>query len=198
MENTNEQLSTARWMKATFFGWFLGIFLIIALSGFFDSIGIEGFQFYLGIGMGASVGFMQWRVLKNAVGVDKKWIWYSILGLGIPFLLNDLLSKFADKPLGDYYLPVSIAIGGITIGVLQHLILNKHSSKSKWWILGGFAGWVLAAATVLGVDYTKYLSDNNLILFIANLLLILGGGVVLGFVTGKILTAILKQGLSPA
>lgn len=189
----NKKLSVAKWTLYTFMGWFVGILFMLALASFLDSIGIEKFQFFIGVGLGAGVGFFQWRVLKTHMGVSTHWIWSSVLGMGIPFLLFDLISLYSTKPLGAYYLPLSTVTGAIFISVLQFIILKKYSPKASWWIFGSMTGWVLAAATVLSIDYIKLILHSNWALFIINLIMILGGGVVLGVVTGKTLLEIVRS-----
>lgn len=182
----------AKWTFYTFMGWFTGIVFMLALASFLDSIGIEKFQFFIGVGLGAGVGFFQWRLLKAHLGVSTQWVWSSVLGMGIPFLLFDLISLYSAKSLGAYYLPLSTATGAIFISVLQFNVLKKYLPKASRWIFGSIAGWVLAAATVLSIDYIKLILHHNWALFIINLMMILGGGVVLGVITGKVLQAILK------
>jgi hypothetical protein len=185
-------LSVARWTKATFFGWFAGIIFMLGLSGFLDSIGIEKFQFYIGGGLGAGVGVFQWWSLKKSVGITHQWVWSSLFGMGIPFLIFDLVSQYGN-PLGSYYLPLSVASGATLTSVLQFFILKKYSSKAGRWIFGCIVGWMLAAATVLSIDYIKFVIDHNWTLFFINVAMILGGGVVLGVVTGRILISLFKN-----
>ena len=192
-EGHKNNLSIGRWTKFTFLGWFVGIFLLIGLSALLDSIGIEKFQFYVGVGLGAGVGFFQWRVLKKSMGTNPQWFWSSVLGMGIPFLIFDLVSQFSGHSLGDYNLPLSTCSGAILISLLQFRILKKYSQQANRWFFGSMAGWILAAATVLSIDYIKMIIHNNWVGFFINLTLILGGGVVLGFVTGKFLITILKN-----
>ena len=181
----NQKTTTlsSKWMKACIAGWFAGIALILILSSSFEGLGISNMQFFLGVGMGAGIGFAQWLVLKKAAGISKVWIGYSMLGLGLPFLIFDLLKIYTALSMGSYYILLSICIAGLLAGLLQYLILKKHASNAAMWIVRSFAGWTFSALTVFAVDYTKYVSSNNWVLFSLNLVLILSGGFVLGFVT---------------
>lgn len=193
MTQFSKDLSSSKWIKATFFGWFLGIILILVLSSLFDAIGIEGFQFFLGIGIGAGVGFMQGRLLRTTTFVNKPWLWASIIGMGLPFMISDLLILYGDLSLGSYYIPICIASGSVLVSVLQFLYLKKCSPKAMLWILGCSLGWMLAGITVFAIDYTNHIADQVMVQFFLNLFLILGSGVVLGLVTGPFLKAILRQ-----
>ncbi len=190
-------LTTTRWIKACILGWLTGILLILTLSGIFDSIGLEGFQFYIGLGMGGGVGFFQWRVLAKSRKVKVKWVWYSLLGLGTPFLLNDLFGQFYEKPFGNYYLLVSIVLGSVLISLLQFKVLQDSVWNPKRWILISMTGWLAASVMVMAVDYTKYVSSNNWVLFAFNLILILSGGLVLGLVTGRTAVSFTDQNNIP-
>ncbi len=148
----------------------LGVVLILMLSSFLDSIGIEHMQFYLGIGMGAGVGLAQW---------------FSIIGMGIPFIIMDYLLP----NLLEYKIPIAMASGSLCVGWLQSRLL-KSPSSTKLWTIASFLGWTAGGLTVLLINYTMRLQPNAsriiiLLLAVVNLVLILSGGIVLGVITGK-------------
>lgn len=189
---TQNQFTITRWTLATFWGWLLGVIFILLLSSLLDSIGIENMQFYLGVGMGAGVGFTQWLVLKKNTAVNNKnWIWFSILGMGIPFIILDMVltTKHGYKPV------LGVSFGAIALSLLQYTILKKYSTKALLWIFGCFAGWSLAVLAVFSINYTMRLSSVflNLTLAFINLFLILAGGIVLGVITGMVLKKILAN-----
>lgn len=187
-----KQFRITRWTKATFLGWLLGVIFILLLSSVLDFIGIEHMQFYLGVGMGAGVGFTQWLLLKKNTAVkNKNWIWFSVLGMGIPFVILDLILK-----TNTNYKPVlGISFGALALGLLQYSVLKKYSAKAGVWIFGCFAGWSLAVLTTFSINYTMRLSGilSTLALAFINLVLILAGGIVLGIVTGIAMNKILKN-----
>ncbi len=185
-----------RWLKATAFGWFLSIVLILLLSGLFEGAGIHNMQFYTGVGIGLGVGYTQWRVLRRLCGVGMAWIWSAVAGLGLPFLLFDLLKMFANINLGDYYLLCSVCVGSLLTGMLQYRVLRPYTSTPAIWILACILGWIASVVTVLAINYTRMLSNNNWFLFIANLMLILAGGVVLGTITAPFISRMLKTARS--
>jgi hypothetical protein len=187
------ELTVKKWITASFLGWLCGIVVVIFTSGLFDAIGLEGYQFYLGISVGGSVGFFQQRMLSRTAGIGMQWIWWSMLGMGLPFLLFDLLKIYGGASFGNTSLQYSIALGGALTSGLQSLLLRQKGYYASRWLLTGWSGWVLATATVLAVDYTKYITDYNWALFVINLTLILSGGVVLGAITGLPLLKILKR-----
>lgn len=192
MNNANEkQFAVGRWAKATFWGWMLGVALILLLSSFLDSIGIQHMQFYLGVGMGAGVGFFQWRLLKKMIAVNTNWIWSTVIGMGVPFVVIDLTLPENIA----YKLPLGIAIGSLAVGLLQFFLLKKFSEKAFLWFWGCIAGWTLSVVTVNAIDYTmriKVTGYMNLVLALLNLILILAGGVVLGVISGLAMKRVLE------
>lgn len=193
MESRNNiSFNLSRWISFTFLGWFLGIVLILVLSSTLDTLGVEDLQFFLGLGMGCGIGFAQWIRLKKYPGISIKWVWYTIIGLGVPFLFFDLLSQFEIFSLRDFYIPVCVLFSGLMTGWLQGILLKHHIPNPSSWILISLLGWAVAALTIVGVEYTKFLSDNNWVLFSLNLLLLLSGGPILGYITGRFLVRKLK------
>lgn len=163
----------------------LGVVLILMLSSFLDSIGIEHMQFYLGIGMGAGVGLAQWFSLRRWHPVSLSWLWFSIIGMGIPFIIMDYLLP----NLLEYKIPIAMASGSLCVGWLQSRLL-KSPSSTKLWTIASFLGWTAGGLTVLLINYTMRLQPNAsriiiLLLAVVNLVLILSGGIVLGVITGK-------------
>ena len=180
---SNSPLTIQGWIKATFPGWLLGVVFILILSSLLDSVGIEHMQFYLGVGMGTGVGFTQWLFLKKSLKMDVRWFLYSILGMGLPFIIVDLLPE----GMIAHKIATGISMGALTTGVMQHLLLKIQTRHAILWIPYSFIGWTMGVLTVFIIDYTmalKPILSNNLLLALINLLLILGGGLVLGFITG--------------
>jgi hypothetical protein len=186
-------VSIKKWVWASFSGWFIGILLIIALSSVLDSVGIEGVQFYIGLGVGAGVAIMQWRVLLGVIPNASKWIWYTMLGLGTPFVFFDIIKKSLGFTLDDYNILICVSIGGLLVGFLQSAILKKHYKSANSWVFSSVLGWLLSAITVLAIEFTRHITQNNLVLFVVNLMLIMGGGAVLGLITAPFIRKIISQ-----
>ena len=139
-------------MRATFLGWLLGFVLVIAGALAWDIIGMQA-QFMVGVGMGAGVGYMQGRVAREWLGASgqwlgtsKPWLWTSIIGMGLPFVMWDLLA-WTGFP---FSLGLCVAVGGLLTGLLQARLLRPHSDRAGWWPLACLAGWTLG--TGAGVD----------------------------------------------
>lgn len=189
---TDRQFFT-RWVRGTFVGWVLGFILIIlaAITGDLIGTGETESQFIVGIGMGAGVGYIQGRMARQWFGASNRWAWATVIGMGVPFIASDFIGAVWSEY--SFSLPLTVAIGGLLVGLLQRRILCSHSGRANWWVPACFAGWTLAAGTAA-------LSGGFLDIFprvwpvaILNLGVILFGGVVLGIVTGGALVWILRR-----
>lgn len=186
-------LTIQQWIKTSFLGWLAGIFLLVLTSGVFDAIGLEGFQFYLGLSMGLSVGSLQWRLLKRTNNIGSEWLTASAVGIAVPFFLFDLLKKYGLIITGPESLQYSVALGGFMVAYWQALVLRRAGFRASRWVIVCWAGWVLGASTVQAIDLTKFISSNNFVLFVLNLGLMVAGGAVYGAVTASPLIKILSS-----
>lgn len=181
METTNKAaFSSKKWILNSFAGWFAGILLILLFSSILEAMGIHHQQFYLGLGMGMGVCTMQWLQLRKHLSVSYWWVVSAAAGLGLPFVIFDLLP---DGILGNY-LPYAIAVGGLLAGLFQYLQMRTVARGAGRWVYGCWISWTAAVATVFLIDYTSRISIAVLLLAIINFALILAGGIIQGWISG--------------
>ncbi len=184
------------WVRATWAGWLLGIPLIIALALVGEAIGIGGAQVLVGAGMGTGIGLMQGRVLRGVLHKSAPWIWSSVIGLAVPFLVTDI-SKKAGWDL-TYSLLVSVSLGGLIAGGWQALILRPHFRRAGSWVVASGLGWTLAAGTASVADsLSRSHSIRGLWGAVAYLGIVAAGGLILGVVTGVCLTWMSRKAAAP-
>ena len=182
-----------RWVRATFVGWILGVPLVAAFALAGEVLGIGGAQVLIGAGMGAGIGLLQVRVLRTILGSYWPWFWSCTIGLAIPFLAADIAKIFA----GEINIAVPVALAGLTVGMWQMLLLRSSLQETGWWLGANLLGWSLAAGTVflsenaLGSDWLRGTWGA-----LAYLGLIVGGGLVIGLITGAALVRM--RAVSPA
>lgn len=172
------------WLISTFSGWVLGVILIVLLSGFLDSIGIEGRQFYLGLGMGGGVALVQWLYLKKCFRVSILYVVAAMTGMTIPFFIVELF----DIPIA-YKLLICVAAGGVLTGFLQQFTLPVDPARKRLVVLYTFLAWTASALPVFLINVTMQITAAgwvNLVLAFLNLILILSGGYIYGLVSGRI------------
>lgn len=172
-----------RWTITCFWGWLLGVVLILLLSSVLDAVGIEHFQFYVGTGMSAGLGFAQWLLLRKYKSIGLSWILISITGMTIPFLLMDF---FAAESVSNK-LSFGVIFGAALTGLIQYLYLKKYAEKAKSWIWFSFLAWISALIATAAIEYTmkwRPAGVSNLFLAIINLILILSGGILYGLISG--------------
>ncbi|NUO82568.1 hypothetical protein HUU05_21050, partial [candidate division KSB1 bacterium] len=183
-----------QWLRNTFLGWLLGVVLTIIAILAVDAIGVQGTQFLIGAGMGMGVGYVQARTVRRLFGESGRWLWVTVLGMALPFVVFDL-TRILGAKLG-YSLPLCVAAGGVLVGALQRGILRLHSERANWWIPASVVGWLLAAGTVVLNDrYLQEVLRRNLPGVLGALIylgVILSGGLALGAVTGGALRWMLR------
>ena len=176
----------ATWLRATGLGWLLGIPAIVLLALAGEAVGIGGVQVMVGVGMGTGVGLLQGRALRPLLGRYGPWVCSSAIGLGLPFLVADLLSA---ARLGvPYSLPACVLVGGLIVGSWQAQLLRHRFSGTAWWVAGNVAGWGLAAATAALADgLGAIVSLRGLAGAAAYLGTVASGGLLLGTTTGLVM-----------
>lgn len=184
------------WIRATWFGWLLGIPIIIVLALIGEAVHIGGAQVLVGAGMGTGIGLMQGRVIRRMLHKSALlWLCSCIVGLGAPFLVTDL-SKLVGWNL-PYSLPAAIALGGLIIGSWQALILRSRLRKTGWWLVASALGWTLAAGTsALADSLPRTHAIRGIWGAVAYLGIVAAGGLILGIVTGLCLAWLFRSNRS--
>lgn len=179
------RLLFTRWMRATFGGWLLGFVIVVLLALATDVIG-GGAQFIVGVGMGGGVGYLQSRVLRERLQRPQRWLWASVAGMGVPFVLWDLGGALGVASF--FSLLTSVLVGSLLVGLLQQSLLRPSSRRAAWWVPACTLGWTLPVvvlalndASVIAQPWGEVLSTSAIVF----------GGAVLGAVTGKALTWVL-------
>jgi len=187
---SNAQRFFGRWVLATFGGWLLGVVVIVLLAGIGELVHLGGNQCAVGIGMGWSIGCVQWRIARKWFGSSSEWMWASVVGMGTPFVLSDLFGAWGHGGHAGMLSLVGLvnaALGGLLVGLWQRRTLRSHSARANWWVPACIAGWMLAAVlppALIGSRPGPHWS---------NLVGIALGGVVLGVVSGGALVWVLRS-----
>ena len=184
--------SVGKWTLATFLGWVIGVVFLLFLASVMEAIGIKNTQFVVALGMGVGVGTVQWLMFRKSGLIVPKWIWLTVFGMTIPFILFDLTNSLLNLKMGKYFLPVAVALGAILTGVLQSSWLKQKYARASLWLVASFLGWVLATLPVFSINYIQEWVNKSY-LFAINLSLILVGGIILGVITGLFLKQIIKK-----
>ncbi len=177
-----------RWILSTFLGWLIGIAAVIVLAMLWDSLGIGTAQFMVGLGMGTGVGIMQSRQLRPWLGNPWPWIYASVIGMSVPFILADVISALGGLP---FMLPLFVLLSGLFAGFLQSRLLRPHSRSSQWWIAASAVAWILAAGVIPLSDALDQLLDLGPIGALVTILIWLAGGAIHGVISGSSLIRIL-------
>ena len=173
------------WVRATFLGWLLGFVGLLVGIAVAEMIVPWESQFAVGVGMGWGVAFVQGRWLAKRVESAKGWVWAGLLGLGLPFIVFDIVDAVGGQL--PHRLLWDVTSGALLTGYLQWRVLRRNTKRAGWWVPACVVGW---GGALLAVDLPHLLgyTDSALV----NLAAILSGGVVLGLVSGGVLVWLLK------
>ncbi|MDX1685895.1 MAG: hypothetical protein R3275_11715 [Saprospiraceae bacterium] len=180
-----------KWLIYNSIGWLLGFIFILVIASTFDALGIHNLQFFLGAGIGAGVGLAQWMVLRKLNDIGGRWILFTVVGLGIPFLIADILGIIGIESLIED-LQVGIIAGGLLAAYLQSKILKSYGVTTSQWITASLLAWILIGLLVYGMRFTDLIWHNRWFGFFTNLAILLSGGPIIGWITGRLLTSNLK------
>ena len=171
-----------RWVRATWFGWLLGIPFIIVLALVGEAVGIGGAQVLVGAGLGTGIGLMQGRMIRSMLPKSGTWLWSCVVGLALPFLVTDIAK--AARWDARYSLFVCVAVGGLISGAWQAIILRTRFRKTLLWVVASALGWTLAAGTSTVADPLSRLPAlRGLWGAVVYLGIVAAGGLILGLVT---------------
>lgn len=189
-------ISVGLWIGITFVGWFLGVAVLLLISGVVEVLlPTIGLQFQLGMGIGIGMGLIQYFVLRKRMGIGFEWFWASLIGIGLPFIVFDILHlSMGWKITPNYTMFVGGSISGLLSGLFYYRILQKHQyQKAHLFFISNFLGWISSVVSLKLIDYTNYANNHGPFVFFINLFLILFGGFALGTFNGLALKSIQKN-----
>jgi hypothetical protein len=114
-----------------------------ALSGLSLNIAAAAFG-------GALIGVGQWLVLRQRLSDASRWVAASAAGYAVgAVLIYSLLSNRLVFRLDPTTLSIiQSAVSGISLGVMQWLVLRPHAVGAAWWIPASAAGGIVSGAVV--------------------------------------------------
>jgi len=133
-----------RWIIATTIGFTVGAVLSAIAPPIFIHIGDVRLSMNLSVIftaliIGASIGFLQWDVLRYELYPVHQWILATIAGWVIGSCTTLLLAEFIGAGVG-------IITTGLLIGVAQWLVIRKRVNHSIVWILATTTSWIISIA----------------------------------------------------
>jgi hypothetical protein len=179
------------WMAATTGGWVLGtaisflLSLVLSVTGLSDALNADpasitqstmlllmGVSLVILLIIGASVGAMQWLVLRRHLADVQRWAVFTGVGFA--------LGSFA-----------FLAFMGAGVGLMQWLLLRRDLNKTGWWAVICAVAWPLGYMVGGNLGVTVGAAVNSTLL--ANLLSAALTGVIIGAVTGAVLLWLLRE-----
>lgn len=174
------------WLVTTTLGWLLGFVLVIVLAMIWGALWSET-QFMVGVGMGAGVGWMQGRVLRPWLPA-LPWFVVSTLGMGLPFLVQDIVHAAG----GDWpnLLVLYVGPGACLVAFLQGLQLRRRFGVMGAWLPACIVGWLLPVGLLALHDLDVVGGVGGDVVHLTGMFL---GGLLLGAVTVKPIRQLLES-----
>ena len=167
VEQSRHRFQLGAWIATSTIGWTVGLALGSATTYTITITFHENFGFQLwwlgvsGAMAGASVGIMQWLILRRQLSRAGWWIWASIVGGAVGFSLTGwfplnptvgfgligLVGRLGDVTVGAM---LGIQIGA-PLGIMQWFVLRQRFFRAGWWLLANIVGFAsgFAAASVI-------------------------------------------------
>ena len=188
-------ISVGFWIGITFIGWFLGVVVLLIISSVLEAVSEQSFQFQIGTGIGIGMGLVQYFILRKRMGIGFEWFWASVIGIGLPYLVFDIIHFSTGwKVTSNYTMFVGGPLSGLFSGLLYYRILLKHQhQKAHLFFMSNVLGWIISVASVKMIDLTDYANNHAPYVLFLNLFLILFGGFALGTLNGFALKVIQKN-----
>lgn len=196
--------SISTWILFSSLGWIIGFILAVLLADPLEKFKLE----WVGIGFAISggIGLMQWIVLYKYARMDSKWLWLSIAGMGVSFLILDIIIVILnaldfkyklDGPPIMVFTIFTVALGSYCTGYLQEkFILRKYFKATDGWVRHTMLGWM--SCVLLVTVYMTISGKLNWIDYplgkLMNMFVTIMGGPLIGYFTGKKLLVILNSG----
>lgn len=177
----------ARWILFTWYGWLIGIALVIGFSTLMESTGLSsGSQFGVGVGMAAGIGMMQGYAARRRLGTPWRWMGASVSGFTISFVVADLVIRYADLP-PEGVLPYATGAGALLAGWLQaRQVVHPSSTEARAWVLVSTVAWLAAhglTIMLVALGNTVKLHAPGWLTIVYAFSSILVGGPVLGAIS---------------
>ena len=163
VEQSSHRFQLGAWVVTSTIGWTVGLALGSATSNtiaftFHENVGLE--LWWLGVSgamAGASVGLMQWLILRRQLSRAGWWVLASIVGGAVGFSLagrfplNPTVGFGPIGPVGRLHGDVTaVAVLGIQIGaplgIVQWFVLRQRFFRAGWWLLANIVGFAAGFA----------------------------------------------------
>jgi hypothetical protein len=164
-----------QWVVATTVGWGIGFYVCEALKPFFYDITHIGGD---GLIIGASIGIAQGLVLRRRIGSTGWWVLVSSVGFGVGKAAGEAVANGMPTAVAH---GLSGAVIGVSVGVAQWLVLRRHVSRAKWWVVTTIAAWAVGWSLISLAEDSAGLS--TLMIYVVGGI----GAALAGIITGTAL-----------
>jgi hypothetical protein len=170
------------WVVATSIGSLVAYFIGAMTLGFFvfpdipPIIGWPILELIVGSVAGATLGALQWLILRPHVRQGQRWILVTALGTAV--------ALSASVPLNVSSTPVFYGVLlGISLGIFQGLVVSHQRLLVITWILVSTIAWTIGMSVYCSCGLARFVLEQT----IPYEVLILAPGVIAGSITGCVI-----------
>ena len=130
-------------------------------------------EFIVGAAAGATLGALQWLILRPWVTQGPRWVLVTALGAAVALT--------ASTPLHAAETPILYGVLlGVSLGVFQGLVASRRRMRSLLWLLVSIIAWTLGASVLCICALGRFLFEQA----IPYEVLVVIAGAIAGSITG--------------
>ncbi len=170
-----------RWVLASSVGLTVGFAVIAGLSETLGEVTDKPPVAAIGAAIGISIGIAQWLVLRARVARSGWWILASAGGFAVAFGAIGSVEEVV---------AVAFAVGVVSVGIAQWLVLRTQVPRSGWWVLAS----AVSIAVGFGIIFALPEAVGEAVSYAISETIAAGiGGAVVGAISGAVLVWLLRQ-----
>lgn len=186
-----KEVSLITWVNIITIAWFVSTILLILLSTFLEMMGVENLSFITGLSFGFGVSTAEWLVLKQHK-ISFRWIILGSLGMALPYLIKAIL-KIDFSGINEFLeLPILIGAGALITGFSQYSLLKAYDCSMGKTVQFTLMSWIVPVFMVTGASAIPKGDIPNIVIFLINLLAILGAGPVYAIFKYQLLRSLIE------
>ncbi len=148
-----------------------------------------GSLFISGIASGATLGVLQWLVLRQRIKRASFWILASALGIGMFQVVSYLLEAQRGFVLDRSKLILNGILLGAFLGIFQGMLISRYHLLAIVWVLGSTIAWTVGMSALCNCALIQFMTEQMM----AYQVWVLIPGTIAGIITGFIIVWLVQH-----
>jgi hypothetical protein len=138
---------------------------------------------------GSLAGMLQWPLLRRDLPNSAWWVLASALGAFVALNVNSVV---VDVTAYFYF-----TVQGVSLGLMQWLVLRRHLALAGWWVLASTVGWLVGGLPIVSFvsvwEAISNIMSPHAAVAILHTVPNATGGLLCGIVTGVSVQVLLRK-----